>query len=126
MTSGKLVVGAAMIAPVGSKVRSFSAKADLCTWSRQRPWYVQEESQSCQNLTVPRSSSSAPFSDGGQGTPSAQSSLRTKTWDFPSASTNSADTPPCSSLLRGTLVESARLRLPDLNMAPLAFIWVSW
>ena len=41
-----------MIAPVGSKVRSFNANADLCTCSRQRPWYVQPESQLCQNFTV--------------------------------------------------------------------------
>jgi len=37
MTSGKLVVGAAIIAPVGSKVRSFSISADLCTCACQRP-----------------------------------------------------------------------------------------
>jgi hypothetical protein len=73
--------------------------------------------QSCQNFTVPRSNCSASFSDGGQGTPSAQSSLRTKTCDFPSASTNSAVTPPCPSSRRDTFGESARLALPDLNVA---------
>ncbi len=41
-----------MIAPVGSKVSSFNANADRSTCSRQRPWYVQLESQLCQNFTV--------------------------------------------------------------------------
>src|SRR6266478_7485835 len=58
MTSGKLVVGAAIIAPVGSNVRSFNANADLCTWSRQRPWYVQPESQLCQDRKSTRLNSS--------------------------------------------------------------------
>src|ERR1700730_3418870 len=124
MTSGKLVVGAAMIAPVGSNVRSFSAKADLCTCSRQRPWYVQEESQSCQNFTVSRNSSSAFFSDGGDIAPPSLFSTRTKTCDCPSVSTNSLDTPPRPSSLSGTAVERAKVKLPALKIAPLVEISV--
>src|SRR6267154_1593455 len=124
MTSGKLVVGAAIIAPVGSKVRSFNANADLCTWSRQRPWYVQPESQSCQNFTVFRSSCSALSSDGvGPPSPSLLSP-RTKVCDSPSVSANSADTPPCPSSLSGTVVERAKVKVSDLNLAPLVSITV--
>src|SRR5260370_15346259 len=100
MTSGKLVVGAAIIAPVGSNVRSFNANADLCTWSRQRPRYVQPESQLCQNFTVLRSSCSALYSDGGVGPPSPSLlSPRTTVCDSPSASAKSPHTPPWPSTL---------------------------
>src|ERR1700756_4616930 len=120
MTSGKLVVGAAIIAPVGSNVRSFNANADLCTWSRQRPWYVQPESQLCQNFTVLRSSCSAPSSDGEVGVSSPSLfSPRMNVCDSPSVSANSADTPPCPSSLSGTVVERTKVKLSDLNLAPL-------
>jgi len=68
----------------------------------------------------PRSNSSASSSDGGQGAPpSLQSSLRMKICDFPSESTNSADTPPRPSFINGTAVDRTKLKPADLNVAPL-------
>jgi len=45
MYSGRLQVGAATNAPVGSNVKSFMASAERSTISRQRPVYVDRESQ---------------------------------------------------------------------------------
>ena len=47
-SSGRLVVGAATIAPVGAKVSSFSARAERWTISLHLPLYVQRESQRLQ------------------------------------------------------------------------------
>ena len=58
MSSGRLVVGAAMIAPLGSWVSSFSVIAERSTISRQRPWYREFFSQDRQKWIVPSNSSS--------------------------------------------------------------------
>src|SRR5258706_9073363 len=104
-----------MIAPVGSKVSSFSASADLSTRSRQRPRYVHAESHRCQYFTVCWNSSSPSFSDDGHASPPACSSLTVNTCDLPSSSTNSVTTLPSVSCRSDSPQQRFKLCLLERN-----------
>src|SRR6266852_3896376 len=120
ITSGRLVVGAATIAPVGSNVSSFSTSADLSTRSRQRPRYVPLESQRCQNCTVCWNSSWPSFSDAGHSASlSRSSSLTVNTCDLPSSSSNSATTLPSPSCRNVSPQQTCSQCFAERNVAPL-------
>jgi hypothetical protein len=113
IVSGRLVVGAATIAPLGSWV-----SAERCTVSRHRPAYVDCDSQLRQNCDVASNSADVSVSSQPSVGVSAcgSSTSSTNRARSPSSSVNSAVTSPASTS-SGTVAPNA-MRTPGSSPRP--------